>query len=486
MSSESNSVPKVFVSYSWSSELHQQWVLALAERLVSDGVDVVLDLWELREGQDKYAFMERMVTDKTISKVLAICDKTYAEKADTRQKGVGTESQIMSKDIYDKVDQNKFVAIVTERFADGEPCLPSFFKSRKFIDVSSEDKLQGNYEHLLRFIFDKPLHQKPALGKPPAFIFESERVASKTASRLALLRQAILTDRSTVPGLIAEYASSYSSSLEDYRIRDQITSDFDEKVLSNITSFIPYRDEFIDFVVLVASHRDDVRAYQEIHEFFQGLLTYLHPPKGVTSWQDAQFDNYRFLLFELFIYTFATLVKKRRFQEANLLLEQGYFDEHQAAYGQGALRKYPIFDQYPVSLEEYRKRRLGLRWYSVTGQLLKERASNPDISFDDLVETDFILFLRGVLNSQGETWGHDYWQPRTAPHAEYRGMFPLFAKASAGRVFEQLRILLGVKSKDDMQEKIAAAKERGHLPGRHPFSYFNVEGLMNLTGLDTN
>src|SRR5690242_2334494 len=127
--------PKVFISYSWSSDLHQKWVISLAERLAGDGVDVVLDLWELREGQDKYAFMERMATDSTISRVLAICDKQYAEKADARKKGVGTESQIMSKEIYDKVDQKKFVAIVTEYFDDGEPCLPTFFKTRKFIDM---------------------------------------------------------------------------------------------------------------------------------------------------------------------------------------------------------------------------------------------------------------------------------------------------------------------------------------------------------------
>ena len=35
-----------------------------------DGIYVVLDKWELKEGQDKYAFMERCVNDPEISKVL--------------------------------------------------------------------------------------------------------------------------------------------------------------------------------------------------------------------------------------------------------------------------------------------------------------------------------------------------------------------------------------------------------------------------------
>ena len=47
-------IPKIFISYAWGSG---DLVLGLAQRLVSHGVDVVLDKWELKEGQDKYAFM---------------------------------------------------------------------------------------------------------------------------------------------------------------------------------------------------------------------------------------------------------------------------------------------------------------------------------------------------------------------------------------------------------------------------------------------
>ena len=486
MTPDAPTAPKVFISYSWSSESHQEWVVSLAERLVSDGVDIVLDLWELREGQDKYAFMERMAMDASISKVLAICDKPYVEKADARKKGVGTESQIMSKEIYDKVDQKKFVAIVTEYFENGEPCLPTFFRTRKFIDMSSEEKLHGNYEHLVRFIFDKPLHQKPTLGKAPTFILDDVRFPSKTASKLAIIKQAILADRSTVPGLISDYLTTYSAALEDYRITGEITNDFDDKVFANITSFLPYRDEFIDFVELVAVHRDDERSYQAIYEFFQSLLTYLHPPSGVTAWNDAHFDNYRFILFELFVYTIAILIKKRRFQAANVFLEQGYFDEWQAQYGHGSLRRYPIFDQYPRSLEDYRKRRLQLRWHSVTGQILKERASHAAVRFDDLVETDFILFLRCALNLTGQNYGSDYWQPRTAGYAEYRGVFPIFAKASARRVFEELRIILAVQTKQELEEKLESAREEERLPRSRAFSYLHIDSLINLNGLDTS
>ena len=54
---ENSEVKKIFISYSWTTPKHEKWVLDLAERLVSDGVDVVLDKCNLKPGEDKYSFM---------------------------------------------------------------------------------------------------------------------------------------------------------------------------------------------------------------------------------------------------------------------------------------------------------------------------------------------------------------------------------------------------------------------------------------------
>ena len=51
--------PTVFVSYSHDGEEHSDWVLQLATRLRSNSVDVILDRWNLRLGQDLAAFMEK-------------------------------------------------------------------------------------------------------------------------------------------------------------------------------------------------------------------------------------------------------------------------------------------------------------------------------------------------------------------------------------------------------------------------------------------
>ena len=91
---------KIFISYSWTTPEHEEWVLNLSRRLVSDGIEVVLDKWDLKEGHDIYNFMEGMVKSPEINKVLIISDKKYAEKANTRSGGVGTETQIISPKIY--------------------------------------------------------------------------------------------------------------------------------------------------------------------------------------------------------------------------------------------------------------------------------------------------------------------------------------------------------------------------------------------------
>jgi hypothetical protein len=77
--------PKVFISYSWSTPAHQKFVIEIAEKLTTDGVIVIIDKWDLKEGQDKFAFMEKMVTDPSMNKVLIFSDKKYSEKADKKQ-----------------------------------------------------------------------------------------------------------------------------------------------------------------------------------------------------------------------------------------------------------------------------------------------------------------------------------------------------------------------------------------------------------------
>lgn len=77
--------PRVFISYTGNDQNNSLWVKNLARRLRESGVDARLDVFHLKPGQDLPQWMtnELVMADK----VLLICDKFYAEKADSRRGG---------------------------------------------------------------------------------------------------------------------------------------------------------------------------------------------------------------------------------------------------------------------------------------------------------------------------------------------------------------------------------------------------------------
>jgi SEFIR domain len=205
---EATPTPKVFLSYSWTNEDHVNWVVRLAERLVGDGVDVVLDQWALKEGHDMHAFMEQMVTEPTVSKVLAVCDQLYAEKADGRRGGVGKETQIISPEVYAKTKQEKFIPLVREWNEDVTPreaYLPVYFKNAIYIDFSDDERFEESYERLLRNIYGRPERKKPQLGQPPAHLFVVHETHVKTAGKLDRLKDAVQRGKPHTQAMLQEY-----------------------------------------------------------------------------------------------------------------------------------------------------------------------------------------------------------------------------------------------------------------------------------------
>jgi hypothetical protein len=160
--------------------------------------------------------MEKMVADPGIKKVIVVLDRIYAEKADGRKGSVGTETQIISPQIYAKADQDRFVGVASETGVDGKPFLPTFYKSRIYIDLSQSDIYAANFEQLLRWIYDKPAHPKPQLGKRPEFLNENA-IQLPTRSRANRAIDLLKAGSSQAAGAIDEYFSVFSESLEMFR-----------------------------------------------------------------------------------------------------------------------------------------------------------------------------------------------------------------------------------------------------------------------------
>ena len=425
--------------------------------------------------------MEKMVTDPEIKKVIIVSDRVYTQKADSRKGGVGTETQIISKEIYDKVEQDKFVVVIAEKDENGKPYLPTYYKSRIYIDLSEPDSYTENFERLLRWIYDKPLYKKPELGNPPSFLSEGEQISLGTTVSFKRAIDAIKNGKSYSYGALDEYLETFTKNLEKFRIKDY-EGEFDEAVIKNIEAFLPYRNEFIQLLSTIARYDSREEFIERLHRFFESLIPYMFRPEGVTSWQEWDFDNFKFIIHELFLYAVAILIKLERFQQAAVLLSQRYYVPGYSDYGRDVMVSFFIFRQYIKSLE-YRNERLNLRRLSLRADLLKERCQKTGIDFRYLMQADFVLFIKGELYSERV---FDIWWPETLLYlGHFPGPFEIFARAESKRYFEKMKCLFDIQSPDEFNLLLKKYKQGKRQLPNWEFRSFDPALLLNIEKLAT-
>lgn len=168
--------PKVFISYSWDSDDHKAWAKTLADRLIANGVDVILDQYDCPPGTNFPYFMEQSVEKS--DKVLLILTENYKQKADDRVRGVGYEISIVSAEVYAQdVNERKFIPIL--RQGDSHSAKPIFMRSIATVDMRQDADSENNFNILLKTIFDHS--DKPALGQRPDFTKSGTSIAGSTS-----------------------------------------------------------------------------------------------------------------------------------------------------------------------------------------------------------------------------------------------------------------------------------------------------------------
>lgn len=442
------SAPKLFISYSWSDSIHELWVVDLATELRESGVDVILDKWDLKEGNDAVVFMEKMVTDPDIKKVAIITDETYATKADGRAGGVGTETQIISKKVYENQEQDKFVAVVSQKDENGKPYLPTYYKSRIYIDLSEPDKYGENFEQLLRWIFDKLLYVKPEIGKTPSFLEGEETIALGTTAGFKRAVDALKNNKAITSGAIDEYLGTFSENLEKFRLENP-EGEFDDAIISNIENFIPYRNELIQLFISINQYVSSDENTQKIHRFFESIIPYMQKPEHIKSYHEWNFDNFKFIVHELFLYAIGIFIKFEHFDQANYLLEQKYYLPGNSDYGRDVMVGFSVFREYMNSLE-HRNKRLNLRRLSLRADLLKDRCTGVGIEFRHLLQADFVIFMRAEIVAEDD---FSRWWPETLMWlGHFHSPFEIFARSISKKYFDQVKVLLAIDSPADLEE----------------------------------
>lgn len=140
---------KIFISYSWDSDEHQQWVKKLADDLETyEEFHIVLDQYDLDSTKDKNLFMEEAVFDTDI--IIIICTKKYADKANSRQGGVGIETFLTTTRHWEEsenVGSSNIIAIARE---DRNLSIPRYLKGKFSVNFQNNDEYTKSLEFLLK------------------------------------------------------------------------------------------------------------------------------------------------------------------------------------------------------------------------------------------------------------------------------------------------------------------------------------------------
>ena len=170
--------PAVFISYSHDTSQHKRWVAGLAAELRRNGIDVILDQWDLRLGGDLPKFMEDGV--RRADRVLVVCTPDYVRKVNAGEGGAGYEGMLITGELVRDLGTTKFIPAI--RRSAGECVAPTCLATKRYVDFRSDSAFSESLEELVRELHDEPRSAKPPLGANPFGMSAQAGLAWQTAS----------------------------------------------------------------------------------------------------------------------------------------------------------------------------------------------------------------------------------------------------------------------------------------------------------------
>ena len=154
---------KVFISYSHDSLEHDDRVLALANRLRSEGIDTILDQYNSDPPEGWPLWMDRQIRNANF--VLMVCTETYYKRVMGEEQGaiglgVRWEGNLGHQHLYDKESMNtRFIPVLFT--GSKEEYIPTLVRG---VTHYYPDTPPG-YEDLYRRLTNQPKVERPALSK---------------------------------------------------------------------------------------------------------------------------------------------------------------------------------------------------------------------------------------------------------------------------------------------------------------------------------
>lgn len=438
--------PKVFISYAWGSKEYQEKVLSFATDLMEDGIDVVIDKWSMKEGHDTYAFMEQSVNDQSVTNVLLLLDPQYEKKANERSGGVGTETQIISPEIYNKVKQEKFLPVIFERKEDGSIPKPAYLKRLLHFDLSIDERFDEEYQRLVQSLYGVEIYKKPELGNRPAWVGTA---VSTVSTKTRISYNALKGD---LPKKIkVEKFEKFLSEIKDkilaFNERESIGNITLEKYLELYSETTPIRDEFLQLIRNVsyvdAGEKLIAGKLEEIESELEQKGGYIN-------------DIQKTLLHEMFLYVIAIYYKTRNYTAISYTLTKSYFA---LSYFKCEPQRFSVFYHYDENLENAVKKRDEKNYYSGTAQYWIENINVEICSKNDFIFADVLCYNASVFGSNCiKDWG---WFPLTYSYGGYdnRLMRIFSGKLKSKEHLEIAACIFGYDNIEEFKKKFASVED---------------------------
>ena len=130
-----------------------------AARLREDGINAVIDQWQVVLGDQLPHFMERAIRENDF--VLTVCTPRYKERLDDRVGGVGYEGDLMTAEVLSHRNHRKFIPVL--RDGDWGSATPSWLSGKFGVDLRGNPYRETEYTKLVETLRGQE-PQMPPLG----------------------------------------------------------------------------------------------------------------------------------------------------------------------------------------------------------------------------------------------------------------------------------------------------------------------------------
>jgi hypothetical protein len=323
-----------------------------------------------------------------------------------------------------------------------------------YIDLSSEEIFEENYDKLLRNIYQVPLFKKPSLGKPPMHLFEDDVPNFQTSLVIRRMKSAAEKYPNRLKHIWSEFTEVFMASLQELQIERITDGDtIHELVVNKIDQSITLKNDYVAAIELLCL--TDTIEVDQIIEFFEKIYIFTEW-QGSGSYFDDQFDHFKFLITELYLYTATILYKYKMYSVLAQMLGAEYYVDSKSRYGNPV--NFIRFRFYLKSLDQ-RNQELKLQRVSLHADLIFQRVSEKHKK--DMLDTDLILYYVSKLKKQDDEWAR-IWFPITYIYHK-KDNIKLINRLKSKKHFEDVKHLFNVETDTELKRRISDFKpDRGY------------------------